>query len=295
MITGLTPPSSGRVTIDGARTPTSPTRAALVGRDARRLGPAPRPHRHRDPAPHRPTARCSQRPCATTSWNRSGSAPRAAPRAASYSLGMRQRLGIGTALLGDPAVLILDEPANGMDPEGIRWMREPPARLRRPRRHGPAVEPPARPRCRPPSTASSSSTTAASSPTIRLARAARRPGHHRARPRPRRPRRRVLRSAGLPVEPRADGALRVRCTGRGRSDAPPPVPGRRSSSCVTTTAPTSKTCSSVSPRPATCRPPPEGSHSDDRHHLRPHPAAAVTANGAAAALLARSPASSCAR
>jgi ABC-2 type transport system ATP-binding protein len=36
---------------------------------------------------------------------------------------MRQRLGIGTALLGDPAVLILDEPANGMDPEGIRWMR----------------------------------------------------------------------------------------------------------------------------------------------------------------------------
>ena len=36
---------------------------------------------------------------------------------------MRQRLGIGTALMGDPAVLILDEPANGMDPEGIRWMR----------------------------------------------------------------------------------------------------------------------------------------------------------------------------
>jgi ABC-2 type transport system ATP-binding protein len=40
-----------------------------------------------------------------------------------YSLGMRQRLGIGAALLGDPLVLILDEPANGMDPEGIRWMR----------------------------------------------------------------------------------------------------------------------------------------------------------------------------
>ena len=44
-------------------------------------------------------------------------------RVGDYSLGMRQRLGIGTALMGDPAVLILDEPANGMDPEGIRWMR----------------------------------------------------------------------------------------------------------------------------------------------------------------------------
>jgi ABC-2 type transport system ATP-binding protein len=40
-----------------------------------------------------------------------------------YSLGMRQRLGIGVALLGDPAALVLDEPANGLDPEGIRWMR----------------------------------------------------------------------------------------------------------------------------------------------------------------------------
>jgi ABC-2 type transport system ATP-binding protein len=52
-----------------------------------------------------------------------GLTPAARRKAGGYSLGMRQRLGIAAALLGDPPVIMLDEPFNGMDPEGIIWMR----------------------------------------------------------------------------------------------------------------------------------------------------------------------------
>ncbi|MGH3545122.1 MAG: ABC transporter ATP-binding protein [Mycobacteriales bacterium] len=52
-----------------------------------------------------------------------GMMPAANRKVKSYSMGMKQRLGLATALLGDPQVLLLDEPTNGLDPEGIRWMR----------------------------------------------------------------------------------------------------------------------------------------------------------------------------
>jgi ABC-2 type transport system ATP-binding protein len=53
-----------------------------------------------------------------------GLADAAGRRIGGFSLGMKQRLGLATALLADPRILVLDEPANGLDPEGVRWLRD---------------------------------------------------------------------------------------------------------------------------------------------------------------------------
>jgi ABC-2 type transport system ATP-binding protein len=123
MICGLTPPSTSTATIDGV-----PYRR--LGNPGRRIGvllDASAQHSGRTGREVLTLAALTmgiERRKVDESLDRVGlNATAAKRRVKAYSLGMRQRLGLAYALLGDPGVLILDEPANGLDPEGIFWMR----------------------------------------------------------------------------------------------------------------------------------------------------------------------------
>ena len=123
MLTGLTPPTSGRVRIDGRSYADLPNPGRLIGvmLDAAAQHPG-----RTGLETLKITTQLLDLPRskAPEMLERVGLAAAGKRRVGDYSLGMRQRLGIASALIGDPAILVLDEPANGMDPEGIRWMRE---------------------------------------------------------------------------------------------------------------------------------------------------------------------------
>lgn len=122
MLLGLVRPTSGSATIGGRR-------YAEIDRPLQSVGAALEAssfHPGRSAANHlKAYARAARLPLSRVDevLGLVGLADVAGRRGGGYSIGMRQRLGLATALLGDPGVLVLDEPSNGLDPEGIRWMR----------------------------------------------------------------------------------------------------------------------------------------------------------------------------
>ena len=122
MLIGLDVPTEGRATVDGRSYADHPAPLHEVGAmlEARAIHPgrSARNHLRTLAATHGiPAARVDE------VIDLVGLRPVATRRAGGFSLGMAQRLGIAAALLGDPGTLILDEPVNGLDPEGVLWIR----------------------------------------------------------------------------------------------------------------------------------------------------------------------------
>jgi ABC-2 type transport system ATP-binding protein len=123
MMTGLVPATRGTATIDGKPYAALANPGAVVGTllDASAVHPGRSGRTHLRLLADTvgvPSRRVDE------VLEMVGLADAARRRIGGYSLGMRQRLGIAGALLADPPVLVFDEPANGLDPEGIRWMRD---------------------------------------------------------------------------------------------------------------------------------------------------------------------------
>ncbi|MDH3259831.1 MAG: ATP-binding cassette domain-containing protein [Acidimicrobiia bacterium] len=116
-------PDAGRVTVDGQRFRDIQYPARAVGT----LLEAQAVHPKRTARNHlRMLAACSRVPDSRVDevMEVTGITPAANKTVGAFSLGMRQRLGLASALLGDPIYMMLDEPANGLDPEGMRWIRK---------------------------------------------------------------------------------------------------------------------------------------------------------------------------
>lgn len=122
VVVGLERPTSGTATVDGRRFADLPAPLHAVGvmLDARSVHPGRTAYKHLLAlAQTHGIGRARVREVIA----QTGLEPAAHRRAGTFSLGMGQRLGIAGALLGDPATLILDEPVNGLDPDGVLWVR----------------------------------------------------------------------------------------------------------------------------------------------------------------------------
>lgn len=122
MLLGLVRPTSGAALIDGRRYEELPRPRRVVGAVLEATGAHPGRTGH---AHLRILAQVTGVPADRVDAviDHVGLGDAAARRVGGYSLGMRQRLGLAAALLGDPRVLVLDEPANGLDPAGMAWLR----------------------------------------------------------------------------------------------------------------------------------------------------------------------------